>query len=94
MVVRRWQRLRACGAIADSRRHRQLLDNLREPRTAINQLLQGRPGLAVADTTRFLINSTLGIGGLFDPAARMDSRAIERTSARPSPCGASKPARI
>ena len=47
------------------------LDNLREPRTAINQLLQGRPGLAVADTTRFLVNSTLGIGGLFDPAARM-----------------------
>lgn len=47
------------------------LDNLREPRTAINQLLQGRPGLAVADTARFLINSTLGIGGLFDPAVRM-----------------------
>lgn len=47
------------------------LDNLREPRTVINQLLQGRPGLAVADTSRFLINSTLGIGGLFDPAARM-----------------------
>lgn len=47
------------------------LDNLREPRTAINQLLQGRPGLAVADTARFLINSTFGIGGLFDPAARM-----------------------
>ena len=47
------------------------LDNLREPRTAINQLLQGRPGLAVADTARFLINSTLGIGGLFDPAAAM-----------------------
>ncbi|MXY53978.1 MAG: VacJ family lipoprotein [Gammaproteobacteria bacterium] len=47
------------------------LDNLREPRTAINQLLQGRPGLAVADTARFLINSTLGIGGLFDPAAQM-----------------------
>ena len=47
------------------------LDNLREPRTAINQLLQGRPGLAVADTARFLVNSTLGIGGLFDPAAQM-----------------------
>ena len=47
------------------------LDNLREPRTAINQLLQGRPGLAAADTARFLVNSTLGIGGLFDPAAQM-----------------------
>ena len=47
------------------------LDNLREPRTAINQLLQGRPGLAVADTARFLVNSTLGIGGLFDPATQM-----------------------
>ena len=47
------------------------LDNLREPRTAVNQLLQGRLGLAVADTARFLINSTLGIGGLFDPAAQM-----------------------
>ncbi|MEM9384894.1 MAG: VacJ family lipoprotein [Pseudomonadota bacterium] len=42
--------------------------NLRTPWTAVNQLLQGKPKLALADTGRFLLNSTAGIGGLFDVA--------------------------
>lgn len=42
--------------------------NLRTPWTAVNQLLQGKPKLAFADTGRFLMNSTVGIGGLFDVA--------------------------
>jgi phospholipid-binding lipoprotein MlaA len=44
--------------------------NLRAPVTITNQLLQGRPGDAWDSLGRFLMNSTLGIGGLFDPASR------------------------
>jgi len=46
--------------------------NLADPWTAINQLLQGKLKLAGSDSGRFLVNSTLGIAGLFDVAARMD----------------------
>ena len=41
-------------------------DNLAYPGTAVNQLLQGKPKLAMEDSMRFVVNSTLGIGGLFD----------------------------
>lgn len=44
--------------------------NLRAPVTITNQLLQGRPGDAWDSLGRFVMNSTLGIGGLFDPASR------------------------
>ncbi|MFK7865332.1 MAG: VacJ family lipoprotein [Pseudohongiellaceae bacterium] len=40
--------------------------NLNDPWVAINQLLQGKPKLALRDAGRFLVNSTMGIGGLFD----------------------------
>lgn len=50
---------------------RNFLDNLIEPRTVLNQCLQGKFGTAGADAGRFLVNSTLGIGGLFDPATAM-----------------------
>ncbi len=43
--------------------------NLATPGIALNQLLQGKPRAALGDFTRFLVNSTVGIGGLFDPAA-------------------------
>jgi len=45
--------------------------NLSYPGVAINNLLQGKPELATRDTIRFMVNSTLGIGGLFDPATAM-----------------------
>lgn len=44
-------------------------DNLGQPLTMVNQLLQGHPGQAGQTFARFLLNSTLGIGGLFDPAS-------------------------
>ena len=47
------------------------LVNLGTPVVALNQLLQGKGKLAASDTGRFLVNTTLGIGGLFDPAADM-----------------------
>jgi phospholipid-binding lipoprotein MlaA len=45
--------------------------NLDEPLTIVNQLLQGKPKLFFQDTGRFVTNSTLGIGGLFDVADKM-----------------------
>jgi phospholipid-binding lipoprotein MlaA len=43
--------------------------NLDMPITIANQLLQGKPKQAGQDTLRFAMNTTLGIGGLFDPAS-------------------------
>lgn len=43
-------------------------DNLRSPLTLVNQVLQGHPVKALQTLGRFVMNSTLGIGGLFDPA--------------------------
>lgn len=44
--------------------------NLSLPGKAVNSLLQGRPQPALQNTARFLVNSTLGLGGVFDPAGR------------------------
>ena len=43
-------------------------NNLGEPRVVFNDALQGKLGQAVSDTVRFVVNTTLGIGGLFDVA--------------------------
>lgn len=45
--------------------------NLRTPITIINEVLQGRPLPALQSTGRFLINSTVGFLGIFDPASEM-----------------------
>lgn len=45
--------------------------NLGEPNTVMNHLLQGKPKRAVRSTTRFAVNSTVGVLGLFDVAAKM-----------------------
>ncbi|MBS0350243.1 MAG: VacJ family lipoprotein [Proteobacteria bacterium] len=45
-------------------------DNLDTLTTIPNDLLQGKTAYFTADTWRFIINSTLGIGGLFDIATR------------------------
>ncbi|WP_415184256.1 VacJ family lipoprotein [Phaeovulum sp.] len=42
--------------------------NLGLPGKVVNSILQGRPEPAVKNTFRFLINSTLGVAGIFDPA--------------------------
>ena len=42
--------------------------NLTTPRSALNNFLQGKPGRGFNELGRFLFNSTLGIGGLFDIA--------------------------
>jgi len=42
--------------------------NLRTPVYALNHLFQGKPDQTVKDLSRFLVNTTVGIAGLFDPA--------------------------
>jgi Surface lipoprotein len=44
--------------------------NLNELDNTANQLLQGKPLLAINDLSRFLINSTLGLGGFIDIGSR------------------------
>lgn len=43
--------------------------NLGQPVSAANGLLQGKPMQAAQSLGRFALNSTLGIGGVFDPAS-------------------------
>lgn len=45
--------------------------NIRMPITVANDILQARPKQALQSTGRFLINLTIGVGGLFDPASQM-----------------------
>jgi phospholipid-binding lipoprotein MlaA len=45
--------------------------NLRTPVTIVNEVLQGRPLPAMQSTGRFLINTTVGFLGFFDPASDM-----------------------
>ncbi len=46
-------------------------DNLEEVDTFVNQLLQGKPKESFNDLTRFLINTTIGLGGFIDVASKM-----------------------
>ena len=43
--------------------------NLEQPTVMLNDLLQGKWRPAGTDAARFLLNTTLGLGGLFDPAS-------------------------
>ena len=47
------------------------LDNAGYPGTVLNQFLQGKFEAGMQGTVRFVFNSTLGIGGLFDVATGM-----------------------
>jgi phospholipid-binding lipoprotein MlaA len=46
-------------------------DNLSEPKSVVNFVLQMRPVFGLRSLGRFVINSTIGIGGLFDVAAHL-----------------------
>ena len=47
------------------------LSNLRAPLVVVNQLLQGQGENAVQSSGRFILNSTVGVFGLFDVAEQM-----------------------
>jgi len=49
--------------------------NLEYPTTIVNDLLQGKLGAGFKDTGRFLLNSTLGVGGLLDVATPVGLQA-------------------
>lgn len=51
-------------------------DNLGEPVTFANEVLQGKIGNAAGTVGRFVINTTVGIAGIFNPASAI---GIERT---------------
>lgn len=46
-------------------------DNVTYPGVVLNDILQGKTVDAGRDLLRFIVNTTLGIGGLFDPATGM-----------------------
>ena len=46
-------------------------DNLEEIDTSFNQLLQWKPKKAINDFTRFIINTSIGLGGIFDVATKL-----------------------
>jgi phospholipid-binding lipoprotein MlaA len=48
-----------------------VLANLEYPVTMVNQLLQGKPLKFLQDTGRFITNTTLGVGGIFDVADQL-----------------------
>ena len=47
------------------------LENLTLPTTFVNDLLQGQLKRGGQTVARFLVNSTIGFGGILDPASRM-----------------------
>lgn len=47
-----------------------VFDNVATPVIAVNQLLQGKPKRSASDFGRFMLNSTLGLGGLLDVASK------------------------
>jgi len=48
-----------------------VFNNLGDIPNFLNNLLQGKPGDSISDLARFVVNSTLGIAGLWDPASSM-----------------------
>lgn len=52
-------------------------ENLHEPLSAFHLVLQGHVAAGGKSATRFLVNTTVGLGGLFDPASRMQLPATD-----------------
>lgn len=57
------------GAVQRSVRN--FMSNLYEPTNIINAALQGKADQAANDTSRFVVNTTVGVLGLFDVATRI-----------------------
>jgi phospholipid-binding lipoprotein MlaA len=74
-VVRPVSRLMGDGTGPVSRAAGNFAQNLGTPSDVANDLLQFRIGHAAHNTLRFLVNTTIGLGGLFDPATAMGAPA-------------------
>ena len=57
---------------AQNRVHHALL-NLDEPLSTVNYLLQGHPGDSLESAIRFVVNTTFGIGGMYDVTGEQSS---------------------
>ncbi|HXY96082.1 MAG TPA: VacJ family lipoprotein [Steroidobacteraceae bacterium] len=57
---------------------RNAFDNVDTTITMLNDLLQGQVTGLVHDTSRLLVNTVIGIGGLFDPATAMGLEKADR----------------
>ena len=55
------------------------VQNLKEPVNIINAILQANPDLLAKSVGRFLTNSIIGLGGLFDVASTQEDLQIENT---------------
>jgi phospholipid-binding lipoprotein MlaA len=51
---------------------RNFFNNIYEPLTIINNILQGQPTHTFSNTTRFIFNTVFGIGGIMDVASDWD----------------------
>lgn len=74
-VLRPLSRVMGDGSGPVSRGLGNFAANLGTPGDVVNDLLQLRLGRATHNTLRFAINSTLGLGGLLDPATAMGAPA-------------------
>ncbi len=54
-----------------------LYQNVRTPAVMVNDLLQGKPREAGVDLARLILNSSVGLAGLLDPAAAIGLEANE-----------------
>ena len=54
---------------------RNFFNNLNEPLFAVNNLLQGKVDRTLSSVFRFVVNSSLGVFGLFDVSSKMDVEA-------------------
>lgn len=52
-------------------------ENLSEPASAVNNLLQGKPVDSLTSVGRFLVNSTIGLVGIFDVATELGMEVKE-----------------
>ncbi len=50
---------------------RGVFENLGSPGVIVNDLLQGEPALARDASARFVVNTTVGLAGIWDPATRL-----------------------
>ena len=57
--------------VSVARRIRNLLNNLAAPIDISNNILQGKFKFGFSGLGRFLLNSTVGLAGIFDPAAKI-----------------------
>ena len=57
-----------------------VFDNLEYPVRFLNDLLQGQPKRAGLETEKFLLNSTVGVAGIFKPSSKFASlRGVPKT---------------